>query len=408
VTTSEKERLAVLHEYRLLDTPAGDELEAVVRVAALVAGVPNATLNLIDENRQCQLTTTGFTGGISSRDDSMCAVHFEKGEFVHRPDARLDPTFAVNPWVTGELADVRFYASAPLVTPQGYALGSLCVFDDKPGRLTAEQIDRLQDLAGVILALFERRRQARVNGELAAELSEEHSRLGAAVTELRRSNAELEAFAAVVSHDLAAPLTVVNGYLEELGEHYAGDPLATRWIAAGTRAVGRMSKLITSLLSYARAGSAPCRVEPADLTDLVDQAVNDLRAGLDGAVVVVPPDLPVLACDPTLIRQLLQNLIGNSLKYRHPDRPCQVRISAEPHAGEWTIAVADNGVGIPAGQRSRVFEMFTQVDPAAGIGHGVGLSTCQRIVDRHGGRITAAETPGGGTTITFTLPAGRR
>ncbi|GIE95018.1 sensor histidine kinase [Paractinoplanes rishiriensis] len=396
--TREQERVAALHEYRLLDAPAGDELEAVVRVAAMVAGVPTATLNLIDENRQCQLTSTGFEGGVSARSDSMCAVHFEKGDFVHRPDASQDPVFMANPWVTGELAHVRFYASAPLITPQGYALGSLCVFHDQPGELNAEQIARLQDLAQVILALFERRRQARVNGELAGEL---HSRNA----ELHRSNAELEAFAAVVSHDLASPLTVVNGYLEVLGERIEGDEQMTTWIRQARRAVGRMSGLITSLLSYARAGNAPCRLETADLGDLAEQAVTDLRSGIDGAALVVPPDLPVVDCDPTLIRQLLQNLIGNALKYRHPDRPCRVELSAERRGAEWAVSVTDNGRGIPAEQRSRVFEMFAQIDPGAGLGHGVGLSTCQRIVDRHGGRIEAADTPGGGTTVTFTLPA---
>jgi signal transduction histidine kinase len=412
VTTHEQERIAALHEYRLLDLPAGDELEAVVRVAALVAGVPHATLNLIDENRQCQLTSFGFEGGISARADSMCAVHFEAGEFVHRADASADPIFKINPWVTGVLGHVRNYASVPLITPQGYALGSLCVFDDKPGELTDDQVARLKDLGLVILALFERRRQARVNGELAAELGAKHSQLerahadrAATIAELRRSNAELEQFAAVVSHDLAAPLSVVNAYLEVLEERHAEDTQAHGWIGNAKRAVGRMSGLITSLLSYARAGHAPCRFEPAALGELVDLALTDLNSRVDGAEIVLDGELPELDCDPTLIRQLLQNLIGNSLKYRHPDRPCRVTIGARRSGAEWAISIADNGLGIPADQRDRVFEMFAQVNPTARTGHGVGLSTCQRIVDRHGGQITVGETPGGGTTVIFTVPA---
>ncbi|MET0416464.1 MAG: HAMP domain-containing sensor histidine kinase [Actinoplanes sp.] len=412
-TLHEQARLAALHEYRLLDAPAGDELEAVVRVAATVAGVPFATLNLIDENRQCQLTSTGFVGGATSRTDSMCAVHFERGELVHCVDASQDPVFATNPWVTGVLGSVRFYASVPLVTPQGYALGSLCVFGHEPQELTAEQADRLRDLSRIILALFERRRQARVNGELAAEVREQHDELrqahadrAATIAELRRSNAELAQFAAVVSHDLAAPLSVVNGYLEVLDDHVgAGDAQSAKWINAAGRAVGRMQRLITSLLSYAQAGNAPCRFEPAGTGDLIEQALTDLRPSIGDATIVVPAGLPVLNCDPTLIRQLLQNLVGNALKYRHPDRPCRIEISAARAGAEWRFAVADNGPGIPADQRARVFEMFTQVNPATGLGHGVGLSTCLRIVERHGGRIKAGETPGGGTTVTFTLPA---
>ena len=413
MTPQERRRLAALHEYRLLDAPAGDELEAVVRVAATVAGVPTATLNLIDENRQCQLTTTGFAGGISARTDSMCAVHFADGEFVYRRDASLDPTFRANPWVTGELGTVRFYASAPLITPQGHALGSLCVFDVVPRELTDDQIARLEDLATVILALFERRRQARVNGELVAEVREQHEELRRAhadrastIAELRRSNTELEQFAGVVSHDLSAPLGVVNGYLEVLDDRVgAGDAQAARWIASATRAVGRMQRLITSLLSYAHAGNAPCRLEPVALGEVVELALTDLREQRGDADVRVPADLPVVDADPILVRQLLQNLLGNALKYRDPDRPCRITVDARRAGAAWRITVADNGLGIPADHRMRVFEMFAQVDPAARRGHGVGLSTCQRIVDRHGGRIEAAGTPGGGTTIVFTLPA---
>lgn len=419
----EQRRLAALHEYGVLDTPAGDELEAVVRVAAVVAGVPFATLNLIDENRQCQLTTTGFEGSDTARSDSMCAVGFQRGDVTYLPDASLDAAYAFNPWVTGLLGSVRFYLSAPLVTPQGYALGSLCVFSTERHELSDEQIARLGDLALVIVALFERRRQARVNGELATEVREQHERLerahadlgrahaerAATIAELRRSNHELEQFAGVVSHDLAAPLTVVNGYLELLEEQLGGDDeQAERWIGSAIRAIGRMHRLITSLLSYARAGQAPLRAEAARLGELTEQALNDLRDSADDAAVEVAPDLPVVEADPILIRQLLQNLLGNSFKYRRGDRRCRVEVSAERDGDQWRIAVADNGTGIPRAQRDRVFEMFAQVDPAAGKGYGVGLSTCQRIVDRHGGRIFATETPGGGTTVVFTLPDAAR
>jgi signal transduction histidine kinase len=533
----EQQRLAALHEYRVLDAPADDELEAVVRVAAMVAGVPTATLNLIDEHRQCQLTTAGFTGGDSARSDSMCALRFQAGQFVHVRDARTDPAYRENPWVTGVLADVRFYASAPLVTPQGYALGTLCVFDSVPRELTGGQIERLEDLAGVILALFERRRQARVMAELAAEAEArqrftdtvldtidvavvaadrsghltvfnrtardwhgldadpsvepadfaEHYRLfradgvtalpseeipllrvlhggtvsdaelvirpdglparhvvvgGRALTaaggtplgavvamtdvtadrarqqalrdahaELLRSNTELEQFAAVVSHDLAAPLAVVNGYLELLGDHYAMEIEAQgrKWIGATVRAVGRMQALIESLLSYARAGSGPCRREPTDLGELVDHALTDLRESIrhGGATVRVTLPAITVSCDPTLVRQLLQNLIGNAVKYRDPARDCQVEVGARREQDEYVVTVRDNGIGIPADQRRRVFEMFARAEAAGPAGHGVGLSTCERIVTRHDGRIWADTAPGGGTTISFTLPASR-
>jgi signal transduction histidine kinase len=177
----------------------------------------------------------------------MCAVRFQTGEFTYLPDARLDPDFVASPWVTGILGDVRFYASAPLVTPQGYALGSLCVFHDRVHEIGAEQIARLTDLAQVVLALFERRRQARVNAELAAAMQAQHA-------ELRRSNTALERFAGLVSHDLAAPLAVVRGYLELIEDHQGEDKALTpSWIAAANRAVDRMRRQISTLLDEAQA-----------------------------------------------------------------------------------------------------------------------------------------------------------
>ncbi|MEU7901455.1 ATP-binding protein [Actinoplanes sp. NPDC049118] len=533
--TDERQRLAALHGYRVLDAPADDELEAVVRVAAMVAGVPTAVLNLIDENRQCQLTSTGFAGADSPRADSMCAVHFREGGFVWVADAAADPVYKDNPWVDGRLGNVRFYVSAPLVTPEGHALGALCVFDSVPRELGDEQIARLEDLARVVLALFERRRQARINGELAAvaearkqftdavletvdvaiiaadpagrptlfnragrdlhgrdadpsvapddfaaayglfrtdgvtpltgdevpllralhhgavsgaeliirppggpdrhvvsggrsltdsegtvvgavvamaDVTDDRARrrsLELAHAELLRSNGELEQFAAVVSHDLASPLGVVGGYLDLLADYYAEvlDERAGGWIDGAARAVGRMQGLIDALLTYARVGGEPREHANAELGAAVDQALLDLgdRVRESGATIGISSPQVALACDPTLLRQLLQNLIGNGIKYRDPARPCRIEVAAERREGDWLVTVTDNGIGIPADQRRRVFEMFARVGPRSHAGHGIGLSTCQRIVERHGGRIWAGAAPGGvGTTISFTLP----
>ncbi|MET0414715.1 MAG: ATP-binding protein, partial [Actinoplanes sp.] len=539
---NERSRLAALHEYAVLDSPADDELSAVVRIAAIVAGVPTATLNLIDENRQCQLTTVGFAGGNSPREESMCAIHFRTGEFVHVNDASLSPVYAQNPWVTGLLADVRFYASAPLITPEGYALGTLCVFDDKVKSLSPDQVSRLKDLADVIVALFERRRQARINAALAAqhersktfietvletidvgvvvadatgrvtmlnraarewhglaaepdlplaelpsqydlyradgrtrmaetdtpllralqgdevtgaelvirgtggdpvavscnaraliaddgtplgavvamnnvtkdraqrrELEQAHADLAAAVTELRRSNEELESFAGAVSHDLVRPMAAAHGYLELLAADYgeAFDERAGKWMNAAVRAVERMENLVQALLTYARAGQAPMRLTPVELSEVVVEVLADLRtiAETSRAEITVADDLPTVLGDATLLRQLLQNLLDNAMKYRHPDRPCRVSVDASRTGDSWTVALVDNGIGIPPDQRNRVFEMFAQVDQPSRKGHGIGLSTCQRIVERHRGAIEVTETPGGGTTIRLHLPA---
>ncbi|WP_432575167.1 sensor histidine kinase [Kineococcus sp. SYSU DK005] len=271
-------------------------------------------------------------------------------------------------------------------TADGTCLGAVVVMHD----VTAERA-REQALVAAHVELAERTQELADRGE-----------------ELERSNTELEQFAGIASHDLSSPLAVVSGYLEMLGEVH-GEAIGEEgrgWVETARRGVARMTELMDSLLSYSQTGGTGRR-ELADLGEVARLAVHDLDAAVRaaGASVQVPADLPRVYCDPVLLRQLLQNLVGNSVKYRDPRRPCAVRVSAAPDgAGGWEVAVVDNGTGIPAEHRERVFEMYAQVDPSARTGHGIGLATCQRIVARHGGRIRAEETPGGGTTVRFTLP----
>ncbi|TNM64307.1 GAF domain-containing protein [Streptomyces sp. NP160] len=537
---AERDRLAALDVLGLLDAPPDDELQAVVRVAAAVAGVPFGTLNLIDADRQCQLTTTGFEGGDSPREKSMCALHFRDGAVVHVPDASLDPRYWRSAWVDGRLGVVRLYASVPLVTAEGHALGSLCVFDTSPGELAPDQLARLADLGSVLLALFERRRRARVAAELAAQLEErtelaeavlstidvavvaagpdgrltlfnraarewhgedadpsadpsEHAGrydlfegdgttpmvrervplhralaegavtgeemviaadgrpprdvvasgrsmsradgtpLGAVVTmtdvtevrartraledlhaelaersrELERSNSDLARFAAVASHDLRSPMTVVDGYLELLEEELQDGPeLALGWVVTARRSARRMLHLTSSLLDDAALDAAVRERALTDVEELAREAVSDLVAGT-GADVRVEP-LPHVACDAVAVRQLLQNLVGNALHHgsaRADGGAPRVLVAAEHTGGQWVFSVADDGPGVPAQDRERVFEPFTALGAGGGRGHGLGLATCRRVVDRHGGRIWMDETPGGGATVRFTLEA---
>lgn len=131
-----------------------EELQAVLTEAAQVAGAPMATVNLLDAEQQHQAVTCGFAGGSSPRSESMCALSMRIGGFVHVPDASLDTRFADSPWVDGRRADVRFYAAAPLVSPSGHVLGTLCVFDVQPHQLDPAQVERLEALAERVTGLL--------------------------------------------------------------------------------------------------------------------------------------------------------------------------------------------------------------------------------------------------------------
>ncbi|MEJ5943778.1 diguanylate cyclase [Pseudokineococcus basanitobsidens] len=184
---------------------AGDDPEvgALVRVAAAVAGTPFATVNLLDGRVQCQLGSSGFEGGRSPAAESMCAVRLAEGRTVHVPDARRDPDYSANAWVDGRRGRVRLYASVPLVPPGpeggaagagpgGSPVGTLCVFDERPGEIGAEALARLEDLAVVLTALLERRREALVSGRLADEADEQRELAELVIGELASRSEEME------------------------------------------------------------------------------------------------------------------------------------------------------------------------------------------------------------------------
>ncbi len=157
----EAERLADLHELADPDGRQSEQVEQFVLRAAEIAGVPMATLNLIDSHRQCQPATAGFEGRATSRGDAMCSVTLELGTMIVVADARDDPRFVDSPWVDGRLGGVRFYASAPLTTRRGHVIGTLCAFDIEPHHLTPRQVAELMTLAEQVVETLELQAAAR-------------------------------------------------------------------------------------------------------------------------------------------------------------------------------------------------------------------------------------------------------
>jgi PAS domain S-box-containing protein len=242
---------------------------------------------------------------------------------------------------------------------------------------------------------------------------DEIARINRALTaqkdQLERSNADLEAFAMLASHDLQAPLTTIRGYLELLQLHY-GDSLDERgedWVRRSVHAAERMSELVTSLLEFSRAGSvAPADREAVSVSALVEELLTDLDQliSTSGAVVEVAADVPMVCAERARLRQVLQNLVQNAVKYRSPDRVPHVVIHVVAEESDWLVSVTDNAVGIPAEHREAVFSMGAQVD-SADTGHGIGLAACRRIVEHHGGQIWVEDAPDGpGSRFCFTLP----
>jgi light-regulated signal transduction histidine kinase (bacteriophytochrome) len=256
---------------------------------------------------------------------------------------------------------------------------------------------------------------SRTVDELNAEVTERkraEEALAATAGELRRSNRELQEFAQVASHDLQEPLRKIQAFGDRLAAKGEGiDETARDYLARMLDAAGRMRRLIDDLLTFARVSTRTTPPEAVDLTAVAQEVVADLQGRLEqagGRIDVAP--LPTVEAEPTQMRQLLQNLLGNALKFRRADLAPLVTVSGRllPGGERCEVAVKDNGIGFEEKYLDRIFNVFQRLHGRGEYeGTGMGLAICRKIVDQHGGTITARSRPGEGSTFLVTLPLHR-
>jgi signal transduction histidine kinase len=223
------------------------------------------------------------------------------------------------------------------------------------------------------------------------------------VTEQRRMEAELRSDADVVAHDLSEPIAGIE-LLVRLLERRAEEPPSAEVLRRLRESAARARDLIDGVLVYARAGELS--VERVALGRLAADVAEDLRPSVEAAAATLEiGELPEVEGDPRQLRRVLQNLVGNSLKFRG-EAPPRIELSALSDRQEWVVTVRDNGVGVDPGQASRIFEMFARArSEAAGV--GIGLAVCRRIIEAHGGRIWVEAADGGRSAFRFTVPRQR-
>jgi len=225
--------------------------------------------------------------------------------------------------------------------------------------------------------------------------------------ELKRSNKELERFAYVASHDLQEPLRMVSNFLTLLERRYKGkiDPDADEFIYYAVDGAQRMQQLINDLLIYSRVTSSGDELEKFNLKTALDESILNLQVPIqENKVKITHNPLPTIRGDSIQFAQLFQNLIGNAIKFRGEEMP-EIHVRAEADGDNWLIQVKDNGIGIDPQHQDQIFKVFQRLHERNKYpGTGIGLSICQKIVERHGGTIWVDSKPGEGSNFCFIVP----
>ncbi len=230
--------------------------------------------------------------------------------------------------------------------------------------------------------------------------------LDAKVRELERSNAELDRFAATASHDLQEPLRAIASFADLLARDYAErlDDEGRSWLEYVRTGAARLQLVLDGLLTYARLGPRERHFVPTNVGDVLTTARHNLVQQIEEILAEIDVgDMPTLEADPDLLVLLFQNLLSNSIRFAG-DAPPVVSITAQREGGMWLFAVRDRGIGFEQVHAARMFEMFRRLHSSGFTGSGIGLASCKKIVEYHGGEIWAESQPGEGATFYFTLP----
>ncbi|MEO7265312.1 MAG: ATP-binding protein [Ferruginibacter sp.] len=395
IPKNEKQRLQALQEYNILDSLPEPEFDEITKIASYVCNTPISLISLIDDKRQFFKSGKGMN--ISEpppKDVSFCvhAINIPE-EIMIIPDSRLDDRFADNPLVTGD-PHVIFYAGIPLVNPSGYALGTLCIIDNKPGNLSPIQIEILKGLGNQVVKLFELRK--------ANVLLLDSQRA------LENYSEQMKSFAYMASHDLKEPARMVNSFLHLLQNSYSDklDDKAKKYIEFASDGAKRMTILIDELLTYSLADNVNKTVEKVNIADILNKIIA-LNKGIiqqSGAVISFGA-MPVIESIKTTVEIIFRNLIANALKYQAPGVKPIVEISYIDKGSHWKFAVIDNGIGIDKEYHEQIFQLFKRLHTKEEYaGTGLGLATCKKTAETLGGSIWIKSEAGSGSTFYFTIP----
>jgi K+-sensing histidine kinase KdpD len=390
---NEKERLNVLKEYSLLDTLPEEMFDDITKIASAICGTPIALITLIDTERQFFKSHHGLDINETPREYSFCNHAIKNPtEPFEVTDARENPLFSDNPYVIGD-PKIVFYFGIPLVTEKGYPLGTLCVIDHKPKKLSSTQTTALKSLSNQVMYLL--------------DLRKKNKQLQNLQNQLKTHSNNMEQFAYMAAHDLKEPLRNISSFIKLIKEKNNNnwDETDKMYIAFIDTGLKRMKQLIVDLIDYAKEGMVDNKLESININQLIKTVFNSLTENTEGEKpTLIVEKIQDIKIAKTAMLIIFQNIIGNALKYKSKDTIPVIKISCKESSTHWHFLVKDNGIGIQNKYIKTIFEPFKRLHTQTEYdGSGLGLASCKKIVEKYNGKISASSEPNKGTTIEFSI-----
>ncbi|GIH80632.1 sensor histidine kinase [Planobispora longispora] len=394
IPSDEAERLHDLEELEALELPVEPDFEAIALLAAHLCDVPIALVNLIDATHQHFRGRAGVTWTSADRESGYCKYTVCGSDLLEIHDILADERYRDEAVAAGE-PYVRYYAGVPLLSSRGHALGTVCVLDHRPRRLTSDQRATLFALARSVTTLLELHHHAR--------------RTGRAIPRLRELERLKEQFLTSINHELRTPMTSIRSALQLLQEGGLDEETERRFLAVMERNNERLMVLLDELLLLAslNAGTAAFAPERIDLSEVVRRVVGEVAERAEQKEHAVrlnaSPGVEVRG-DAGYLGIALRHVLDNAIKFTPSGGVIDVRVAAEP---EPVVEIRDTGTGIEARDLPHVLEDFyraSEMEEQAVAGTGVGLAIAEKIVKLHGGAVRLESEPGEGTCVRLSFP----
>lgn len=392
----ENKRVEELKSYSILDTFPEEENDNLTAIASEICGTPISLVSLLDDKRQWFKSHHGLPVSETPKELAFCAHAINQpSNVLIVEDARQDERFHDNPLVTDN-PYVIFYAGISLVNENGYPLGTLCVIDNKPKKLTDTQINALNALSAQVLTVMELRRK-KLELEKANALLEE-------------KNKELKNFATIAAHDLKAPLNSISTLSDVFNGHYSegiseeGKELIDMIKKSSTNLRG----LIDGVLAYSQSDKSISDTTETIPLGAFSLELESLYQSTGAFELNLTSNVETVQINKSGLNQILMNLISNAIRYNDKDKVV-IDINISEEDDRYVVQVADNGKGIEPDKIGSIFHLFETSgteDRFGKKGTGIGLSTVKKVVEKLGGEISVTSEVGVGTTFSFSINKG--